>query len=94
MVLTAPNRLEVFVRGKHGHELVQRSWDGTQWSGWKNLGGDLADAPAVVLTAPNRLEVFVRGKHDDDLVQRSWMERSGVVGRTWVATWHPPLPSC
>jgi hypothetical protein len=71
-VSTGPVALEVFVRGKHDDDLVQRSWNGSRWSGWKNLGGDLAAAPAVVHTGGGRLEVFVRGKHDDDLVQRSW----------------------
>jgi hypothetical protein len=32
----------VFVRGKHNDELVHRWFDGGQWSGWDNLGGDLA----------------------------------------------------
>jgi hypothetical protein len=72
VVHTGSGRLEVFVRGKHNDELVQRSWNGTSWSGWKNLGGDLASAPAVVHTGSGRLEVFVRGKHNDELVQRSW----------------------
>jgi hypothetical protein len=72
VVHTGSGRLEVFVRGKHNDELVQRSWNGTSWSGWKNLGGDLASAPAVVHTGSGRLEVFVRGKDNDELVQRSW----------------------
>jgi hypothetical protein len=74
---TGSGRLEVFIRGKHNHDLVQRSWNGSRWSGWKNLGGDLASAPAVVHTGSGRLEVFIRGKHNNDLVQRSWN------GRRW-----------
>ena len=34
--------LDVFVRGKGGDDLVHRYWDGAKWSGWINLGGDLA----------------------------------------------------
>ena len=37
-----PHGLDVFVRGKHNDELVHRFWSGTKWSGWINLGGDLA----------------------------------------------------
>jgi hypothetical protein len=70
VVHTGSGRLEVFIRGKHNHELVQRSWNGTSWSGWKNLGGDLASAPAVAHTGSGRLEVFIRGKHND-LLHRS-----------------------
>ena len=72
VVHTGSGRLEVFVRGRHGDDLVQRTWNGTKWSGWKNHGGDLASAPAVVHTGSGRLEVFVRGRHGDDLVQRTW----------------------
>ena len=60
VAVSAPNHLEVFVRGEDDH-LVWRRWDGSKWSGWINLGGDLAGPPAVVSLAPNRLEVFVRG---------------------------------
>ncbi|WP_299255924.1 trypsin-like serine protease [uncultured Aquimarina sp.] len=75
---TGLGRLEVFVRGKN-HKLVQRSWNGTSWSGWKNLGGDLTSAPTVVHTGLGRLEVFVRGKNHK-LVQRSW---NGVSWSGW-----------
>lgn len=61
-------RLEVFVRGKNS-ELVQRSFDGSRWSGWKNLGGDLTAAPTVTSSGPGRLDVFVRGA-SGDLVHR------------------------
>lgn len=71
VVETVSGRLEVFMRGKN-HKLVQKSWNGTSWSGWKNLGGHLASAPTVVHTGAGKLEVFMRGKHGDDLVQRSW----------------------
>jgi Trypsin len=69
---TGAGRLELFIRGQHNDELVQRSWDGTSWGGWKNLGGELSSAPVVVHTGSGRLEVFIRGKHNDELVQRSW----------------------
>jgi hypothetical protein len=65
-----PHVLDVFVRGKGGDDLVHRFWDGREWSGWLNPGGDLASAPAVVAGGPHVLDVFVRGKHDDDLVHR------------------------
>ncbi|MEL6734881.1 MAG: trypsin-like serine protease [Pseudomonadota bacterium] len=74
---TTGNRIELFARGRHGGELVQRSWNGQSWSGWKNLGGDILGAPSVVHIGGGRLEVFVRGKHNDELVQRSW------DGRRW-----------
>jgi hypothetical protein len=60
----------VFIRGKQNHELVHRFWDGNQWSGWINLGGDLAAGPAVTSGGPHPLDVFVRGEHNDELVHR------------------------
>jgi hypothetical protein len=65
-----PHPLDVFIRGKHNHELVHRFWDGNQWSGWINLGGDLAAGPAVTSGGPHPLDVFVRGEHNDELVHR------------------------
>jgi hypothetical protein len=67
-----PHVLDVFVRGRHNHELVHRYWDGQKWSGWINLGGSLAAGPAVTSRAPHLLDVFVRGKDNDELVQRHW----------------------
>jgi hypothetical protein len=67
-----PNLLDVFVRGKDNDELVQRHWDGRKWSGWINLGGDLASAPAVTSKGPHVLDVFVRGRHNHELVHRYW----------------------
>jgi endonuclease/exonuclease/phosphatase family metal-dependent hydrolase len=68
VIATGDGRLEVFIRGEN-NELVQRSWNGTSWSGWKNLGGDISAAPAVTSSQPGRLDVFVRGG-GGDLVHR------------------------
>ena len=62
--------LDVFVRGRHDHDLVRRHYDGQNWSGWINLGGDLAFTPTVTARGPHVFDVFVRGEHDDDLVHR------------------------
>jgi Common central domain of tyrosinase len=67
-----PHRLDVFIRGRHNLELVHRYLDGGGWSGWNNLGGDLAAGPAVTSGGPHALDVFVRGKHHDELVHRYW----------------------
>jgi hypothetical protein len=69
--------LDVFVRGRHDHNLVRRHYDGRNWSGWINLGGDLAFTPAVTAGGPHVLDVFVRGGDDDDLVHRYF------DGQTW-----------
>jgi endonuclease/exonuclease/phosphatase family metal-dependent hydrolase len=68
VISTGHGRLEVFIRGEN-NELVQRSWNGTSWSGWKNLGGDISAAPTVTSSRPGRLDVFVRGG-GGDLVHR------------------------
>jgi hypothetical protein len=68
-----PHPLDVFIRGKHHHELVHRFFDGHEWSGWINLGGDLAAGPAVTSGGPHQLDVFVRGENDE-LVHRFFDE--------------------
>jgi endonuclease/exonuclease/phosphatase family metal-dependent hydrolase len=68
VIATGNGRLEVFIRGEN-NELVQRSWNGTSWSGWKNLGGDISAAPAAISSRPGRVDVFVRGA-GGDLVRR------------------------
>ena len=76
-----PHDLDVFVRGKHNHELVHRFFDGGDWSGWNNLGGDLAAGPAVTAGGPHVLDVFVRGKHNDELVHKFW---NGQKWSGWI----------
>ena len=44
-------------------------FDRNEWSGWINLGGDLASVPAVTSGGPHDLDVFVRGENDE-LVHR------------------------
>jgi len=70
VIATGGERLEVFVVGKNSH-LVQRSWNGQEWSGWKNLGGELTSAVTAVSPTPGRIDVFVRGMNGH-LVQRTW----------------------
>jgi hypothetical protein len=76
-----PHTLDVFVRGRHGDDLVHKHLSGGQWSGWINLGGDLASAPAVTSGGPHDLDVFVRGAHDDDLV---WRYLDGGQWSGWI----------
>lgn len=70
VVATGGERLEIFTVGKNSH-LVQRSWNGQSWSGWKNLDGDLTAAATAVSPSPGRIDVFVRGANGK-LVQRTW----------------------
>ena len=42
-------------------------WDGTSWSGWRQLSADpLASDPAAIVRGPNRVEVFAR--HPDNKI--------------------------
>jgi hypothetical protein len=42
-------------------------WDGTSWSGWRQLSADpLASDPAAIFRPPNRVEVFAR--HPDNKI--------------------------
>jgi hypothetical protein len=57
-------RIDVFVRGV-GNRLYQKVWLSGKWTGWYDLGGGLADAPAAVDQASGRIDVFVRGTNND-----------------------------
>lgn len=81
VVANGPHQFDVLVRGQSGEDLVHRFYDGTVWSGWNNLGGDLASGPGVTAGGPHDLDVFVRGRHDDDLV---WRHFDGTVWSGWI----------
>jgi hypothetical protein len=94
-----PHALDVFVRGRHDHDFVHRFFDGENWSGWINLGGDLAAGPAVTAGGPHPLDVFVRGS-GDDLVHRffdgrqwsGWINLGGDLASAPAVTAGGPHP--
>jgi hypothetical protein len=53
------NRLEVFARGSN-NQLITMSWNGSRWSNWFNIAGNITTAPAAVSWGPNRTDVFAR----------------------------------
>jgi hypothetical protein len=60
-----------------GSSAMQHTWyDGTNWSGWQNLGGTLTSAPGAVSWAPGVVSAFVRGT-DTQMWQRYY------DGRNW-----------
>jgi hypothetical protein len=44
--------------------LITMSWEGSRWSNWRNLGGNLTSGPASVSWNRNRTDVFVRGRNN------------------------------
>jgi len=53
-------RLDVFVDGTDG-ALWHKWYNGTSWSGWESLGGQLTSAPAATSPASGAIYVFARG---------------------------------
>jgi len=51
--------LDAFVQGTD-HALWYTHWDGTKWSSWKSLGGNLTSPPAATSPANGVIDVFVR----------------------------------
>jgi hypothetical protein len=51
--------------------LYHKSYTGSTWSGWQNLGGKLTSSPAATSPASGVIDVFVRGTNGA-LYQRSW----------------------
>ncbi len=73
------NRLDVFVRGTDG-QLWHEWWNGSGWSGWQPLGGQLypGTGPAVASWGPGRLDVFVEGT--DKQLWHLWYDSTGWHG--------------
>jgi hypothetical protein len=53
-------RLDLFVQGMDG-ALYHKSYSGSTWSGWENLGGKLTSSPAATSPGNGQIDVFVRG---------------------------------
>ncbi len=60
---TGGGRIDVAALDDSG-ALIHRKFDGTSWSDWRNLGGELTGDVALVAGAPDRIDVFARGKDD------------------------------
>ena len=52
--------MRLFVRGRDG-ALWTRSWNGSTWSDWSSLGGQLTSGPAAMTRPGGVYDVFVRG---------------------------------
>lgn len=70
------NRIDCF---HDTNGLVHSWWDGRNWQGPENLGGDLAGAPDCVSWGANRIDCFARSA-GNALVQRWW---DGSAWRGW-----------
>ena len=78
-------RVDLFTRGSDD-ALHQKVLQGGVWSGWNDLGGVLASAPAAVSMNAGRMDVFARSS-TDTLVQRTfsngawgeWTDLGGVL---------------
>jgi hypothetical protein len=54
------NRLDVFARGAD-NKLIHKFYNGSNWSGWNDLGGTLKSSPTAVSCQENRIDVFAVG---------------------------------
>ncbi|MDB9786645.1 endonuclease/exonuclease/phosphatase family protein [Bacteriovoracaceae bacterium] len=70
--------MEVFVRGQN-NKLVQRSWNGSNWSGWKNHGGTMASAASVVSSSSSLIDVFYIGPDKKIKNRKIIRKRAGRV---------------
>ena len=56
----ASGRIDLFVRDTAGR-IAHRVFAGGRWGAWSDLGGPVADAPAVAFVSPSDWTVFARG---------------------------------
>lgn len=83
VVSRGENSLDLFVVGTSASfgDLYRRTWNGSAWDGWENLGAPWnvnIFETACTSTAAANLECFIRG-NDNHLWQRTWN------GTTWGA---------
>jgi hypothetical protein len=71
--------IECFVIGENNEPFVN-TWDGTRWSGFESLGGQLQGLPAATyIRDGNKTLVFGRGVHD-----KLWYcQRNGTGWQEW-----------
>ena len=67
--------MRLFVRGRDG-ALWTRSWNGSAWSGWSSLGGQLTSGPAAMARPGGIYDVFVRGT-DNAIHHRAFTPAGG-----------------
>jgi hypothetical protein len=55
--------LEVFARGTDNHlkRIARDEWWNTDWSDWRDLGGEFHSAVAAAVRPDGRIQVFIRG---------------------------------
>jgi len=70
-------RLDLFVQGMNG-ALYHKSYTGTSWSSWENLGGVLTSSPAATSPAAGTIDVFVLGS-DNGL----WWQTTTNSAASW-----------
>ncbi|GII20416.1 hypothetical protein [Planosporangium mesophilum] len=75
----APGRLDLFTVGAD-RALHHRAFRDGRWSGWEDLGGQLASTPAVGSLGPDQFDVFARGT--DDMLWHTWI--SGGAWQPWA----------
>ena len=75
------NSLDVFVQGT-GNALWHKSLQGSTWSAWESLGGNLTSSPAATSPSNGVIDVFARGT-DGAL----WSKNTTNGGTSWTS-WH------
>ena len=95
-----PNRIDTFARGTNKH-MWHKWWNGSAWSAWEDLGGELSSGIAVASWSENRLHCFVRGPGDSmwhkwwDGAWSYWEDLGGFLTSTPAAvSWGPHRIDC
>ncbi len=73
--------MRLFVRGRDG-ALWTRSWNGSTWSSWSSLGGQLTSGPTAMARPGGIYDVFGRGT-DGAIHQRFFTPQGGWSG--WIS---------
>ena len=82
---SAGGRIDVFARGT-GNRVWHRTLTGGRWGAWSDLGGEVADAPAVAVTGPDPADWTIVARGTDGLIvtrgpDTGWTGIGGPNGR-------------
>jgi hypothetical protein len=78
--------IRAVIRGSDG-ALWTRSWDGSSWTGWTSLGGQISSGPSISARPDGVYDVVARGM-DGSVLHRACTPAAG-----WTA-WSSSAASC
>lgn len=75
-----PNRIDVVCRA--GSLVYRKYWNGSTWSGWGSLGGNIIGDPTICSSGVNCLDIYARAPNDH--LNRIYTTNGGTSWSAWI----------